>query len=282
MRTRKLGWRIARIVLIVVYLLFITLPLLWMAGMSIKSYAEQYTKEITLFPIAPSWDNYTKIWRTIPLARYLKNSLVVSLLTMVVCLVVSTFAAYAMSKFRFRGRGLFSTSALFTQLMPGILFILPIYILFVRLQQTFGIRLVGSYLGLVITYSTFGIPFSIWMMRSYFDTISSDLAQAAMIDGCNRMQAFFRVMLPLAIPGLAATGMYIFTLSWNEVLFATVLTNAQTRTFSIGLREFEGQNTTDMGQIMAASVVVTVPVVALFMSFQRFIVSGLTGGGVKE
>lgn len=282
MRTRKRRWKIVRITLIVLYLLFIILPLLWMAGMSLKSYGEQYTKNITLFPVSPSWDNYVRIWSTIPLARYLKNSLVVSLLTMAVCLVVSMFAAYAMSKFRFKGRNFFSTAALFTQLMPGILFILPIYILFVNLQQNLGIKLVGSYMGLVITYSTFGIPFSIWMMRSYFDTIPSDLAQAAQIDGCTRMQAFFRVILPLAVPGLAATGMYIFTLSWNEVLFATVLTNSDTRTFSIGLREFEGQNTTDMGQIMAASVVVTVPVVALFMSFQRFIVSGLTGGGVKE
>lgn len=168
------------------------------------------------------------------LRRYLKNSLVISICTMVVCLAVSIFAAYAMSKFRFRGRTFFSTAALFTQLMPGILFILPIYTVFVRIQQTTGIRLVGSYLGIVITYSTFGIPFSIWMMRSYFDTIPSDLAQAAMIDGCTRMQAFFRIILPLSLPGLAATGMYVFTLSWNEVLFATVLTNSETRTFSIG------------------------------------------------
>lgn len=282
MHSRKKGWRIARIVMIILFLLFIILPLLWMVGLSLKSYAEQYTKEIHLFPAAPSWDNYSKIWRTIPLARYLKNSLVISMLTMALCLIISMFAAYAMSKFRFRGRNFFSTAALFTQLMPGILFILPIYAIFVRIQRTLGIRLVGSYLGIVITYSTFGIPFSIWMMRSYFDTIPSDLAQAALIDGCNRMSAFFRIILPLALPGLAATGMYIFTLSWNEVLFATVLTDSNTRTFSIGLREFEGQNTTDMGQIMAASVVVTIPVVVLFMSFQRFIVTGLTGGGVKE
>lgn len=282
MRSRKLSWRITRVALIILYLLFIILPLLWMLGMSLKSYGEQYTKNITLFPVSPSWDNYTRIWSTIPLARYLKNSLIISLLTMISCLVISIFAAYAMSKFRFKGRNFFSTAALFTQLMPAILFILPIYILFVKIQQATGIRLTGSYLGIVITYSTFGIPFSIWMMRSYFDTIPSDLAQAALIDGCTRMGAFFKVILPLALPGLAATGMYIFTLSWNEVLFATVLTNSDTRTFSIGLREFEGQNTTDMGQIMAASVVVTIPVVILFMSFQRFIVSGLTGGGVKE
>ncbi|MED9959096.1 MAG: carbohydrate ABC transporter permease [Christensenellales bacterium] len=282
MRKKKWGWKLVRFSLIALYLMFIILPLLWMVGMSLKSYAEQYTQDITLFPIDPSWSNYVRIWDAIPLARYLKNSLVISICTMVVCLAVSIFAAYAMSKFRFRGRTFFSTAALFTQLMPGILFILPIYTVFVRIQQTTGIRLVGSYLGIVITYSTFGIPFSIWMMRSYFDTIPSDLAQAAMIDGCTRMQAFFRIILPLSLPGLAATGMYVFTLSWNEVLFATVLTNSETRTFSIGLREFEGQNTTDLGLIMAASVVVTVPVVALFMSFQRFIVSGLTGGGVKE
>ena len=136
--------------------------------------------------------------------------------------------------------------------------------------------------GQILTYATFGIPFSIWMMRSYFDTIPNELAEAGQIDGCSRMGTFFRIVLPLAAPGIAATAMYIFILAWNEVLFATVLTNETTRTYAIGLREFEKQYTKDYGQLMAASIIVSAPIVALFFTFQKLIVSGLTGGSVKE
>lgn len=201
---------------------------------------------------------------------------------MVICLAVSVFASYALSKFRFRGRQLFGVSALFTQLMPGVLFLLPIYVMMVMFQQTTGIQMTGTYKAVILTYATFGIPFSIWMMRSYFDTIPNELAEAGLIDGCSRMKAFFRIILPLAAPGIAATAMYIFIVAWNEVLFATVLTNETTRTYAIGLREFEKQYTKDYGQLMAASIVVSAPVVVLFFAFQKLIVSGLTGGGVKE
>ena len=228
------------------------------------------------------WENYTKIWSTIPLAQYFGNSLFISLCTVVICLAVSVFASYALSKFRFRGRQLFGVSALCTQLMPGVLFLLPIYVMMVMFQQTTGIQMTGTYKAVILTYATFGIPFSIWMMRSYFDTIPNELAEAGLIDGCSRMKAFFRIILPLAAPGIAATAMYIFIVAWNEVLFATVLTNETTRTYAIGLREFEKQYTKDYGQLMAASIVVSAPVVVLFFAFQKLIVSGLTGGGVKE
>lgn len=282
MNTKKAIFKGLRIVLIIIFLLWILLPVAWMIGMSLKSFAEQYAKNIRLFPKVPTWENYSKIWTTVPLGKYFTNSIVISLITVVICLIISSFAAYALSKFRFRGREAFGVAALFTQLMPGILFLLPIYIIFVRLQQATGIQIVGTHFSVILTYATFGIPFSIWMLRSYFDTIPTELCEAGLIDGCSRTTTFLRIVLPLALPGIAATAMYVFTLSWNEILFATVLTDSNTRTFAVGLREFESQHNTDFGQIMAASVVVTAPVVALFLSFQRLIVSGLTGGAVKE
>ena len=282
MKKKKIFWGILRWFAICCFLLFILLPVLWMFGTSLKSPAEQFDKNVRLFPQEPMWENYTKIWSTIPLAQYFGNSLFISLCTVVICLAVSVFASYALSKFRFRGRQLFGVSALCTQLMPGVLFLLPIYVMMVMFQQTTGIQMTGTYKAVILTYATFGIPFSIWMMRSYFDTIPNELAEAGLIDGCSRMKAFFRIILPLAAPGIAATAMYIFIVAWNEVLFATVLTNETTRTYAIGLREFEKQYTKDYGQLMAASIVVSAPVVVLFFAFQKLIVSGLTGGGVKE
>lgn len=282
MKKSKIIWGILRWFAIVCFLLFILLPVLWMFGTSLKSPAEQFDTNVRLFPENPVWENYSKIWSTIPLSRYFFNSLVISLCTVVICLLISVFASYALSKFRFHGRQLFGISALFTQLMPGVLFLLPIYVMMVMFQQTTGIQMTGTYKAVILTYATFGIPFSIWMMRSYFDTIPNELAEAGLIDGCSRMSAFFRIILPLAAPGIAATAMYIFIVAWNEVLFATVLTNETTRTYAIGLREFEKQYTKDYGQLMAASIVVSAPVVVLFFAFQKLIVSGLTGGGVKE
>lgn len=282
MKTKKHIFKAFRFLLILIFLLWILLPVAWMIGMSLKSFAEQYAKDIRLFPESPTWENYSKIWTTVPLGKYFFNSIVISIVTVIVCLIISAFAAYALSKFKFRGREAFGISALFTQLMPGILFLLPIYIIFVKIQQSTGIQIVGTHFSVILTYATFGIPFSIWMLRSYFDTIPMELSEAGLIDGCSRTTTFLRIVLPLAMPGIAATAMYVFTLSWNEILFATVLTDSSSRTFAVGLREFESQHNTDFGQLMAASVVVTAPVVILFLSFQRLIVSGLTGGAVKE
>lgn len=281
-RRRTLLREILRWSMIIVFLVWILAPILWMVGTSLKTPAEQFDGHLRLFPENPAWDNYKKIWNTIPLARYFMNSLLISLITVIVCITIASFASYALSKFRFRGREVFGIAALFTQLMPGVLFLLPIYIMMVMFQQKSGIQMTGTYKAVVLTYATFGIPFSIWMMRSYFDTIPGELSEAGLVDGCSRIQTFFRIILPLAAPGIAATAMYVFIVAWNEVLFATVLTNETTRTFAIGLREFEKQYTKDYGQLMAASIVVSAPIVILFMAFQRLIVSGLTGGGVKE
>ena len=280
-KRRALAGEGLRWVVIVMFLLSILLPLIWMFGLSLKSLGEQFSTNVHLLPENPAWNNYAKIWSTIPLARYFLNSVIIALATVVICLVISSLAAFAMSKFEFRGRGFLGVAALFTQLMPGVLFLLPIFIMFVMFSAKTGIKMVGTYPAVIFTYVTFGVPFSLWMLRSYFDTIPTDLMEAAEIDGCSRFKSFVKIILPLAAPGIAATAMYIFIVSWNEVLFATVLTNDATRTYVIGLREFEQQYTKDYGQLMAASIVVSMPIVLLFLSFQKMIVSGLTSGGVK-
>lgn len=266
---------------ITAYVAFALLPVFWMVSLSLKYPQDIMTASITWLPSHIDWSNYANMWSTVPLLRYLKNSMIISLSTVLVCMVVSIPAAYAFTRFRFRGRRVFGMSALATQLFPGILLLLPIFVMYTQIQRLLHISLIGTYPGIIVTYTIFGLPFSIWMLRSYFETIPEELDEAALIDGCSRRGALVRIILPLAAPGLAATAMYVFVLAWNEVLFASVLTNQTTRPFSIGLHEFANEYSLEYGQLMAACFTVSIPIIALFMLFQRWIVSGLVGGAVK-
>lgn len=225
---------------------------------------------------------YAAMWSTVPLARYFLNSLVVSLGAAVVSVFVAILAAYAISRYRFRGRRPFSFLVLSTQMFPGILFLLPLFVIFVNLEQLTGIRLYGSYLGLIITYLTFALPFSIWMLVGYFDSIPRELEQAAMVDGATPLGALFRVLVPLSVPGIVAVGIFAFMVAWGEVLFASVLTTDATRTLAIGLQDYSTRSDVYWNQLMAAALVVSIPVVAGFLALQKYFVQGLTAGGVKD
>jgi len=224
---------------------------------------------------------YRDMWTTIPLAKYLTNSLVVSLTSTVLALVVAVFAGYALARFRFRGSRTFSFVVLSTQMFPGILFLLPLFLIFVQIQTRFGIKLTGSLAGLVITYLTFSLPFSIWMLVGYFNSLPPELEEAALVDGTGRLGALFRIVLPVARPGIIAVGVFAFITAWSEVLFASVLTNTSTRTLPIGLQAYASESGVYWDQLMAASVVVSIPVLVGFLSVQRYLVRGLSTGAVK-
>jgi multiple sugar transport system permease protein len=195
--------------------------------------------------------------------------------------VIATFAAFAVSRFRFRGRTVFTTTVLSTQMFPGVLFLLPLFLIFVNIDQVVGVQLVGTRIGLIITYLTFSLPFSIWMLAGYFDGIPRELDDAAMVDGCGPIGALLRVVLPAARPGLIAVAIYSFMTSWGEVLFASVMTTADNRTLAIGLQLYSTQTDVYWNQIMAASLIVSIPVVVAFLVLQRSFVAGLTHGAVK-
>jgi multiple sugar transport system permease protein len=224
---------------------------------------------------------YIDIWHTIPLAHYFLNSVIVSTTATVCSVVVAVFAAYAVSRYRFPGRRLFTVTVLSTQMIPGILFLLPLFLIFVNIGNSTGIALYGSRGGLILTYLTFSLPFSIWMLVGYFDSIPRDLDEAAMTDGCGPLGALFRVVVPAAVPGIVAVAVYAFMTAWGEVLFASVMTNDTTRTLAVGLRGYAAQNDVYWNQVMAAALVVSVPVVAGFLLLQRYLVAGLTAGAVK-
>ncbi|MGH3321729.1 MAG: carbohydrate ABC transporter permease [Streptosporangiaceae bacterium] len=224
---------------------------------------------------------FIKMWSTIPLVHYFVNSAIVSVLATALSVLVAIFAGYAISRYQFMGQRVFSVTVLSTQMFPGILFLLPLFIIYVNLQNVVGVKLYGSLTGLIITYLTFALPFSIWMLAGYFSSIPHQLEEAAMVDGATPIRALFRVVLPVAKPGIVAVAVFAFITAWGEVLFASVLTTDATRTLAIGLEEYASRSIVYWNQLMAASIVVSLPVVVGFLALQRYLVRGLTAGSVK-
>src|SRR2546421_9500186 len=224
---------------------------------------------------------YGDIWQTVPLARYFLNSIVISGIATVISVAIAILAAYAVSRYRFAGRRLFSLVVLSTQMFPGILFLLPLFIIFINIQQAIGIQLYGSYFGLILTYLTFALPVSIWMLIGYFDTLPRGLEEAASIDGASAFGTLIRIIVPLSMPGIIAVAIFSFITAWNELLFASILTTSATRTLAVGLQGYATQSNVYWNQLMAASIEVSIPIVIGFLLLQKYMVQGLTSGAVK-
>jgi multiple sugar transport system permease protein len=273
-------FRWARVVVLTLLGLFALMPVYVMLSASLKPLSDVQGAFRWLpshLTVAPFID----MWKTIPLLRYLENSLIVATAASVASVLIALLASYAISRYRFHGRQVFSITILSTQMFPGILFLLPLFVIFVNIGQVTGINLYGSRTGLIITYMTFTLPFAIWMLAAYLDTIPRELDQAAEVDGSGPMGAFIRVVIPAAIPGIVAVLVYAFMTAWSEQLFASVLTSDSTRTLAVGLQGYATQNQVYWNQIMAASLTVSVPIVVGFLLLQRFLVAGMTAGSVK-
>jgi multiple sugar transport system permease protein len=273
-------FRWARVVVLTLLGLFALTPVYVMLSASLKPLSD-VQGAFRWLPSHLTASPFIDMWRTIPLLRYLENSLIVSTTASVASVLVALLAAYAISRYRFHGRQVFSITILSTQMFPGILFLLPLFVIFVNIGQVTGLNLYGSRTGLIITYMTFTLPFAIWMLAAYLDTIPRDLDEAAEVDGSSPLGAFIRVVIPAAIPGIVAVLIYAFMTAWSEMLFASVLTNDSTRTLAVGLQGYATQNQVYWNQIMAASLTVSVPIVVGFLLLQRFLVAGMTAGAVK-
>lgn len=259
---------------------FVVLPVYVMVSSSMKP-LEDVSGKFEWIPSHFTLSPYSDIWETVPLAHYFGNSIIVAGAATVFSVTIAIFAAYAVSRYDFRGKRAFTVTVLSTQMFPGILFLLPLFLIYVNIGNATGIALFGSREGLILTYLTFSLPFSIWMLTGYFDSIPRELDEAAKVDGCGPVSALFRVIIPAARPGIVAVGIYAFMTAWGEVLFASVMTNDETRTLSVGLQGYSTLNDVYWNQVMAASLVVSVPVVVGFLLLQRYLVAGLTAGAVK-
>ncbi|GIL30274.1 carbohydrate ABC transporter permease [Actinocatenispora comari] len=274
------SFKVIRVVGLTLLTLFTLAPLYVMIVSGLKPLSD-VQGAFSWIPSHVTVQPFVDIWHTIPLARYFTNSVIVSLSAAAFSVLIAIFASYAVSRWDFRGKRLFQITVLSTQMFPGILFLLPLYLIFVNIGQATGFALQGSRIGLIITYLTFSLPFSIWMLVSYFDTIPRGLDEAAKVDGAGPMRTLWSVVVPAAKPGIVAVGIYSFMTAWGETLFASVMTNDSSKTLAIGLREYSTQISVYWNQVMAASLVVSVPVVVGFLLLQRYLVQGLTAGAVK-
>jgi len=258
------------------------LPIAWMLLSSLRNYSDIAAGEQLVGGLSLRWQNYRDIWVNVDFFNYFRNSLIVCGLTTLISTAVAACAAYALARFRFRGSNAFSLSITVTQVIPGMLFFLPLYMLYRNLGQSFGLVMLDTYHGLVFLYVALFTPASIWIMRGFFVSIPRELEDAAVMDGCSRLGAFVRIVLPISAPGIIATATFVFLLAWDELFFAWVLTSsADVQTIPVGIRLFISQFQHRYDLMMAAGAVSTLPVLAAFFAGQRYFVKGLAAGAVK-
>jgi multiple sugar transport system permease protein len=276
------GWRWAGRLFLVVMLIYTVVPMAWMFVTSLKSGFAAMQFPPQWWPTEPTLFNYAKLLDPQnsvgqDFLRYFWNSLMVSTLTTVLAVAVAVPAAYAFSRFRFPGRTFLFFAVLLRNMFPAVIFLVPLFIL----MRWLG--LVNTHGSLILTYLTFGLPLAIWLLKGFYDNIPIQLEQAARIDGATRFQAFLLVVMPLSTPGIIATAIYSFIGAWNEYIYAyTFLTRNDQMTLPVGIQRFFSENTTDWPGLMAASFMMSVPVVVMFLVLQRYFVRALTEGAVKH
>lgn len=265
-----------RYLAVLCYVLFALFPLYWLLKIAITPEKLIYTQGTALWPSTLTLENFRQVLFYSDFLVYFKNSVYVSLGTAAITTIIAAAAGYAFSRFQFRGKTLVVILLLITQMFPLLMIIAPIY------KIIAGLGLLNTLTSLIVVYTAFNIPFATFLMQSFFDGIPKDLDEAAMMDGCTRLQALRKVILPLTLPGLAATLGFIFTAAWSELLFALMLINSNaSMTFPVGLLTFVSKFSVDWGQMMAAGVLALVPSCLFFIFIQRYLVKGLTAGAVK-
>jgi ABC-type glycerol-3-phosphate transport system permease component len=269
---RSLGLYVAALALLVLG----AFPFAWMLSTALKPSAEIFATPPTLVPHHATLENFVRLFRDTSFPTYFKNSVTVSLATVVLTLVVSALGAYGLTRFAFRGRDTVAGLILLTYMFAPIMIIIPFYLIVKQLG------IVNTQLALVLSYTTFCLPFCLWLLRSFFQAIPLELEEAALVDGASQARAVWWVVLPLALPGLIATGIFTFILAWNDFLFALVLiTSDELKTLPIGVNDLFNATIVDWGMIMAAGVMITVPTIAFFVAVQRYLIQGWGAGGVK-
>ena len=257
---------------------FAMAPFVWVLLASFKTRAELYAMPLVWLPASLSLTNYIEAWtsKLTPFSRFFANSLWVSSVTMVATTVISVLAGYALARFRFAGRQTVMMVFLATQMFPAVLLIAPL------LSQWHALGLIDTYQALIYSNFSFTVPFTVWMLVGYFESIPRELEESALMDGCGRFGALCRVVLPLAAPGVAATAIFAFVSSWSELLFAITFTSqTEMRTLSAGLLFMVGQYEIQWGQLSAGVIISTLPVAVLFTFLQRHLIRGLTAGALK-
>jgi len=263
-------------VFLLIYCVISLYPLLRIFSVSLRPGDRLFSTDLSIIPEGASFISYLNVLKDTNFLLWIWNSLIITIATSLVGVMIASAAGYAFSRFSFPGKKTGLIAILGTQMIPAGMLLLPVFIILIRLGW------VNSYIGLVVAYSISSLPFSIWILKGYYDTIPRSLEEAALVDGTSMLGAFFRIILPLSTPALAIAFLFNFTMAWNEFLVArVVLQKSEMYTWTLGLFELQGQYITQWGMFCAASIMITIPVLLLFMYSSKWLISGLTLGGVK-
>jgi len=274
---RRKGTKLIMTILLIAGAVFAGFPVLWMFISSLKSNNQIFEWPPKFFDASFSLNSYAKILSDPEKIQYFINSYAIAFIVVSLTLIIGILAAYAFSRFQFPLKNVINTAIISVQSIPPIVLLIPYMSLIVSL------KMFNTYWALILTYLVFTLPYCILMITGYFNTISTTLDEAILIDGASRFTALWKVIVPISIPSLISVGMYTFMLSWNEYLFALVLTKTtEMRTVPVGINLLMGQHTYDWSQMMAMSFLGSLPVLLLFLFFQRYFIAGMSGGAVKE
>ena len=263
-------------VMVLIFLGFILLPYIWQFLTSIKPLAEISAIPAKWVPSKINVEYYFNVFQKHPFARYLFNSVIVATITTVVSILIGASASYALARLRFKGKKVILLSILTISMFPTISTVSPLFLILKNMN------LLNTYAGLVIPYTTFALPMAIWLLTNFFSQLPKGFEEAATIDGCSRLQTFFRIMLPLIKPATFSVALLVFINAWNEYIYSlTFMTDDSMRTVPVGIALFPSNYELPWGDMAAASIVVTVPLIALVLIFQQKIIAGLTSGGIK-
>lgn len=276
MKRRSIPLLVAHRTALLVYIVFALFPLFWLLKVSVTPNDLLYSEGVRLWPSRASLDHYWFVIAHSDFPLFFRNSMIVSGSTAVIVTALAAAAGYALSRFSFRAKYWIIGLMLLTQMFPLVMLVAPIF----KMLSPLG--LTNSLAGLILVYVAFNVPFATFLMQSFFDGIPKDLEEAAMIDGATRFMAFRQIILPLTLPGIAATLGFVFTAAWSELLFALMLISGNAAaTFPVGLLSFVSKFSVDFGQMMAAGVLALIPACLFFLLIQRYLVQGLTAGAVK-
>ncbi len=263
--------------LLAVAVVLFMFPMYWIIVSSLKTSPELFAVPPSLFPRTFTLRWYVEVFTQSRIPGYFLNSFIIAGVTTIASLALASLAAYSVTRFRYPGQPVVLLALLLTYVFPPILLFIPLYLI---LSQ-FGI--IDTYLAGIVTHTTITLPFSVWLLRAFFQSVPKEIEESARIDGCSRLGVLFRVVLPLVIPGLFSTGIFSFILSWNEYLYASVvLPSEAVRTIPVGIAELVSQYDIRWGAMMSAATLTTIPVVIMFLLIQKHFVEGLTAGAVKE
>lgn len=277
LKKKKILSGIGTYTVLIIMAVIVLIPILWMVSTSIKLESETITIPPQWIPDHPTLESYRRLWSEYPFAVYFKNSIIISAGAVILSVGFSCLAGYGVTRFKFRGKQSFLTFLLVTQMFPSIMMLIPYY----KVLSTYNLK--DTYLGMILVYISFTIPFCSWMMVGFFKTIPLELDEAAIIDGCSRWRAFRQIVLPMTLPGISSSAIYAFITAWNEYMFAQILiNNPELKTVPLGMAELNGYYKILWNDMMAASVIASLPLIVLFIFLQKYFISGLTAGAVKQ